>query len=271
MTNQKRIISYFNRMKKSLKILLIIIMATEVLLLYPQSVPTYKIRSIPTEKRVKDLLQRMTPEEKFWQLFCVAESWDMKKDRYLHGAFGFEGGEADGKAEGQMIALPDDGSAEGVVKKINEAQQFFIEKSRLGIPIIPFGEALHGLCREGATSFPQSIGLAATFDTSLMHRISKAIADETLGCGIRMVLSPVINIADDPRWGRTEETYGEDPWLSSAIGVAFVSEFEKSGIITCPKHFVANSGAGGRDSYPIHFNERLLEEIYFPPFKACIQ
>src|SRR5690606_30426173 len=83
------------------------------------------------------------------------------------------------------------------------------------------------------------------------------------------ILSPVVNIASDVRWGRTEETYGEDPYLSSEMGVAFVSAFEKMGIITTPKHFVANVGDGGRDSYPIHFNERELEEIYFQPFKAC--
>ncbi|MDX1314961.1 MAG: glycoside hydrolase family 3 C-terminal domain-containing protein, partial [Eudoraea sp.] len=78
-----------------------------------------------------------------------------------------------------------------------------------------------------------------------------------------------VNIARDVRWGRTEETYGEDPYLSSRMGVAFVSEFETRGVITTPKHFVANVGAGGRDSYPIHFNERLMEEIYFPAFKSC--
>ena len=236
-----------------------------------QTKEPYKDSTLPIDVRVKDLLGRMTPEEKFWQCFMVAESWELSKERYINGAFGFEGGESEGTAAGQTIALPEDGSALGLARRINTAQRFFKEKTRLGIPVISFGEALHGLCRDGATSFPQAIGLAATFDTSLMHKVSKAIAEETRSCGIRMVLSPVVNIADDPRWGRTEETYGEDPWLSSAMGVAFVSEFEKSGIITDPKHFVANAGSGGRDSYPIHFNERYLEEIFFPPFKACIQ
>ncbi|MEO7984000.1 MAG: glycoside hydrolase family 3 C-terminal domain-containing protein, partial [Bacteroidota bacterium] len=95
--------------------------------------------------------------------------------------------------------------------------------------------------------------------------------DETKERCIRQILSPVINIAADPRWGRTEETYGEDPFLTSAMAVAFVSAFEKKGIITTPKHFIANVGDGGRDSYPIHINERILEEIYFPPFKACFE
>ena len=84
------------------------------------------------------------------------------------------------------------------------------------------------------------------------------------------MLSPVINIASDVRWGRTEETYGEDPFLSSAMAVAFVTPFEKNGVITTPKHFVANVGDGGRDSYPIQYSERLLEETYYPPFEAAI-
>ena len=78
-----------------------------------------------------------------------------------------------------------------------------------------------------------------------------------------------MNVATDVRWGRVEETYGEDPYLSAVMGVAFVREFEKQGVVTTPKHFVANHGDGGRDSYPAHWNERMLEETYFPPFKAC--
>ncbi|HLZ15491.1 MAG TPA: glycoside hydrolase family 3 C-terminal domain-containing protein, partial [Cyclobacteriaceae bacterium] len=87
--------------------------------------------------------------------------------------------------------------------------------------------------------------------------------------GIRQILSPVVNIASDVRWGRVEETYGEDPFLSSRMGSVFVSSFEKMGVITTPKHFLANSGDGGRDSYPIDINERLLEEIHIPPFRSC--
>ena len=154
---------------------------------------------------------------------------------------------------------------------INTIQKYFVEETRLGIPIIPFDEALHGLVRDGATAFPQSIALAATWNTELMSEVAAAIAEETRSRGIRQILSPVVNIARDVRWGRTEETYGEDPYLSSKMGVAFVSEFEKTGVISTPKHFVANVGVGGRDSYPIHYNERLMEEIYFPAFKACFQ
>ena len=119
--------------------------------------------------------------------------------------------------------------------------------------------------------FRQSIALAATWDTSLMNRVATAIAHETKSRGIRQILSPVVNIASDVSWGRVEETYGEDPFLSSEMGVAFVSPFEKMGVVTTPKHFIDNSGDGGRDSYPIDIDERLLDEIYLPPFKACFE
>ena len=117
--------------------------------------------------------------------------------------------------------------------------------------------------------FPNPIGLAATWNTEPVHEVANAIARETGSRGIRQILSPVVNIARDMRWGRVEETYGEDPFLTSKMGVAFVSAFEKRGIITTPKHFVANVGDGGRDSYPIHFNKRLLEEIYFPAIRPA--
>jgi len=124
--------------------------------------------------------------------------------------------------------------------------------------------------REGATMFPQAIALAATWDTALVARAARAIARETKSRGIRQVLSPVINIANDARWGRVEETYGEDPLLTSRMGVAFVGAFESAGVVATPKHFIANVGEGGRDSYPIDLDQRLLDEIYFPPFKAAI-
>lgn len=217
----------------------------------------YRDANLPIDERVDDLLSRMTPEEKFWQLFMLAGSLDGGVERYTDGAFGFQ--------------IRPSGDTAINIAYINMIQRHFVENTRLGIPIISFEEALHGVTQNGATSFPQAIGLAATFDTTLMHRISEAIALECRSRGIRQVLSPVVNIATDVRWGRVEETYGEDPYLSSEMGVAFVSEFGKLGIITTPKHLVANVGDGGRDSYPIHINERLLREIHLPPFEACIQ
>ncbi|HRX11694.1 MAG TPA: glycoside hydrolase family 3 N-terminal domain-containing protein, partial [Draconibacterium sp.] len=254
-------------MKKNILTLFIFVLIFQV------KAQPYKDSKLPVDERVKDLLSRMTPEEKFWQMFMIPGDLGKDKEKYKTGIFGFQVGTVGQNAEaaGQMLNYAAGASAKETAEKVNQMQRFFIEESRLGIPIIPFDEALHGLVRRGATAFPQSIALAATWNTELMHQVSKAIATECKTRGIRQILSPVVNIASDVRWGRTEETYGEDPFLSSEMGVAFVSEFEKMGVITTPKHYLANVGDGGRDSYPIHWNERLLREIYLPPFEACFK
>lgn len=234
--------------------------------------PDYKNPALPVEARVNDLLGRMSLEEKFGQLFMVAGDLSDGKEKFRHGIFGLQpsaGGKTKAEAE-QLLQQALASGARQSVRKANAIQRYFVEETRLGIPVIIFGEALHGLTENEATAYPQAIGLAATWDTALMRKVAFAIASEARSRGIRQVLSPVINIARDVRWGRTEETYGEDPFLTASMAVAYVSSFEKTGIITTPKHFVANVGDGGRDSYPIHFSERLMEEIYFPAFKACI-
>ncbi len=221
----------------------------------------YRDASKPVAERVRDLLGRMTLEEKFWQLFMIPGDLDDPSNDYSHGVFGLQISPARDTTD----------PARAHAKRINDIQRYFVERTRLGIPIIPFEEAVHGLVRPGATAFPQAIGLAATWDTALMTRVATAIASETRSRGIRQVLSPVVNIANDPRWGRVEETYGEDPLLSSRMAVSFVSAFERAGVVATPKHFVANFGDGGRDSYPIDFDARLLDEMYFPPFLAAIK
>jgi len=223
----------------------------------PAGPPVYQDRAAAIEARVKDLLGRMTPEEKFWQLFMLPDDLDKGPERYKDGVFGLQTARRSG---------PEEAAA-----KFNAIQKYFLERTRLGIPIIPFEEALHGLVGEGATVFPQAIGLAATFDPDLVGRVAAAVARECRSRGIRQVLSPVVNVATDVRWGRTEETYGEDPFLSSAMGAAFVSAFETKGVIATPKHFVANVGEGGRDSYPIELNERRLREVLLPPFERAVR
>ncbi len=243
------------------------------LLLEPSFAQVYKDKNAPIEARVSDLISRMTPEEKFWQLFMIPGDLSIGKEKLMNGIFGFqisaEGKTAD--ATQQMLNYAPGANAAETAIKINEIQKFFLTETRLGIPIIPFDEALHGLVRQGATSFPQSIGLAATFDIPLMHRVAAAIAAECQTRGLRQILSPVINMATDVRWGRVEESYGEDPYLTSEMAVAYISEFEKIGVITTPKHLIVNVGDGGRDSYPIHLNERYLREIHLPPFDAAIK
>lgn len=229
--------------------------------------PPYRDAALPIDARVRDLLARMTLDEKFWQLFMIPGDLDSAANDYSHGVFGLQIDTGRGE---DAASRPAAGRARAHAERINAIQRFFVERTRLSIPIIPFDEAVHGLAREGATMFPAAIGLAATWDPPLMSRVADAIATETRTRGIRDVLSPVVNIADDVRWGRVEETYGEDPVLASAMARAFVGTFERAGVVTTPKHFVANVGEGGRDSYPIDYSERRLEERYFPPFQAAL-
>ncbi|MDH7460469.1 glycoside hydrolase family 3 N-terminal domain-containing protein [Chitinophagaceae bacterium 26-R-25] len=238
-----------------------------------QPLPDYKKADLPIEIRVKDLLQRMTPEEKFWQLFMIPGDLGDSPAQYKNGIFGLQVNTVQQQhgAAAQIMNYSAGQTARQTLEKINHIQQYFVEQTRLGIPIIAFDEALHGLVRSEATAFPQAIALAATWDTTLMRHVAAAIAKETKARGIRQILSPVVNLATDVRWGRVEETYGEDPFLTSAMGVAFIKEFEQRGVVTTPKHFAVNHGDGGRDSYPIHYNERLLDELYLVPFKAVVQ
>ncbi len=248
--------SKYSKQNSTFQIGLIFAISLVVFFPHHSVAQTYRDSTATIEYRVNDLLTRMTPEEKFWQLFMLAGEIDNDPARFNDGVFGLQ--------------INSDLDFTASVNRLNLVQHHFVENTRLGIPIIFFAEALHGLTQKNATIFPQAIGLAATFDTSLMHEISRSIAEQCRNQGIRQVLSPVINIATDVRWGRTEETYGEDPFLSSRMGVAFVSEFERNGIIATPKHFIANVGEGGRDSYPIDIGERSLRETHLPPFEACI-
>ncbi len=225
----------------------------------------YRDRTRPIDARVRDLLGRMTLEEKFWQLYMSPGDLDDPAHDYSHGAFGLQIGIGSAPlASGSNLARIH-------AERINAIQRYFVEKTRLGIPILPFEEAVHGLARDGAIVYPAAIGLAATWDTSLMSVVAKSIAQESRARGIRDVLSPVINIATDVRWGRVEETYGEDPFLTTAMARAFVAQFDSARIIATPKHFIANVGEGGRDSYPIDISRRLLEELHFPPFRSLIR
>jgi beta-glucosidase len=237
-----------------------------------QDMNSYQNPSWPVEKRVADLMARMSPEEKFRQLFMVAGDLGVDSSLFLEGLFGFQINTTPAVgASDQILNYSAGPNAKKTLNKINGIQRFFVKETRLGIPMIAFDEALHGLVRKDATSFPQSIALAAMFDTTLMRKVSMAIGKETKARGLRMVLSPVLNLATDVRWGRVEETYGEDPLITSLYGRVYVSSMENMGIITTPKHFVLNHGDGGRDSYPAFASARLLNEFYFKPFRDVVQ
>lgn len=237
-----------------------------------QDRPPYRDAALSADARARDLLGRMTLQEKFWQLYMSPGSLDDSTHDYSHGSFGLQIRLPESSE--QRSAISDQVTAALVrthTERINAIQSYFVGKTRLGIPIIPFEEALHGLMAPGATVFPQAIGLAATWDTALANRVALAAAREARSRGIRQALSPVVNIATDVRWGRVEETYGEDPFLTTLFGDVFVRAFERGGVIATPKHFVANVGDGGRDSYPIDLSVRQLEELHFPPFASAVK
>jgi beta-glucosidase len=154
---------------------------------------------------------------------------------------------------------------------INDDSREALKASRLGIPVLQHGEALHGALWGNTTCFPQSISMAATFDDGFYYRVSEAIAKETKAVGVRQVYSPVVNISRDPRWGRTEEGYGEDVHLNSRMGVAYTKALETNGVVASPKHYVDNYGDGGHESYASNVSWRTLREVFLEPFRACIE
>ncbi len=210
----------------------------------------YEDPSRPVEERVEDLLSRMTLEEKLEQLRSSFKP------------------EAVGNLSIVLRNLPPKEAAQ----LANEIQAKLIEGTRLGIPAIIHDECLHGCMAKYSTQFPQAIALAATWDPDLVYRVAKAIAREARARGIHQCLAPVVNLARDVRAGRTEETYGEDPYLASAIAAAYCRALREESVIATPKHFVANFEAdGGRDSHEAHFSERILREVFLPPFRACVK
>src|SRR5579863_6653380 len=223
----------------------------------------YLDTSQPVAIRVEDLIQRMSPEEKIKQLesqLLFLPNYARDRDYSL------------GHTRNIAHFLHENGpvSAGSCAAAINEDMQRSIAANRFGIPVLQHGEALHGAQWGMATVFPQCIGMAASFDDSLVYEVGKAVASELRAVGVRQVYAPVINIARDPRWGRMEETFGEDVHLTSRMGVAYTKALQQGGIISTLKHFVDNYGAGGHDSYASETSWRPLRENYLEPFRACV-
>lgn len=254
-------------------------------------VPLYKNPAAPPGKRVKDLLGRMTVEEKASQMMCV---WQEKKTKLLdeRGNFDFEKARASfkkGIAIGQVGRPSDAGSpptepwkgknAREMAELTNAIQKFFIEHSRLGIPVFFHEECLHGHAAQDGTSFPQPIALAATFNPDLIEQLFTMTAAETRARGAHQALTPVVDVARDPRWGRVEETYGEDPFLVSQMGIAAVRGFQGDGqfknknrLIATLKHFAAHGQPeSGMNCAPVNVSERLLRETFLFTFRQAIQ
>jgi len=216
----------------------------------------YKNHLLSVDKRVDDLMKRMTLEEKVAQLqtsMTLTQVSDIPNIGLgcLTGVF--------------SSLFPTE-----AVMKYNEIQKGFVEKTRLGIPVLYHGEAVFGLAANGCTAYPQPLAQAATFNLDLHKMMAEAISQEVMSRGHRQVLSPTINVAYDPRWGRTHETYGEDPYLVSLMGLTFIQPIEQAGIVCTPKHFAANIGHNGQFGDAVYFSERFLREVEFPPFKTAV-
>jgi beta-glucosidase len=244
----------------------------------------YKNPGLPIEQRVADLLSRMTLEEKAAQMAGV---WQGKSTTLVDekGNFDLEKAKAHYKDEyglGQVGRPSDAGggrNAREQAELTNAIQKFFIENSRLGIPVIFHEECLHGQAAPDGTSFPQPIGLGATFNPDLVRKLFEMTAEEARVRGTHQALTPVVDVAREPRWGRVEETYGEDPYLVSRLGIAAVQGFQGDGtfkdkkhIIATLKHFAAHGQPeSGTNCAPVNVSERVLREVFLHPFKEAIQ
>src|SRR5215510_7544005 len=246
--------------------------------------PRYLNRQLSPDKRVKDLLARMTLEEKAAQMMCV---WQQKADVLVDSKGKFDLQKArrhfkKGLSLGQ-VGRPSDAAggrnARETAELTNDIQRFFLEESRLGIPVIFHEECLHGHAAIDATSFPQPIGLAATFDPELVERVFTRTAEEARVRGTHQALTPVVDVARDPRWGRVEETFGEDPYLVSRMGIAAVHGFQgdagfrdKKRVIATLKHFAAHGQPeSGTNCAPVNVSMRVLREVFLSTFKEAIQ
>ena len=253
-------------MKYSVKLLVIAAMAALAIQGCSDKDGKYKYQdsSLPVEKRVEDLLGRMSVEEKVDQIsaqLLFPDEWD--KRNY-----------AKGHVRNPGHFLPDAGrnaDPKSAAEVINEDTRLSIEANRWGIPVLQHGEALHGAQSCYATCFPNSIGMAATFDDDLYYRVGQVVAEELRAVGVRQVYAPVVNITRDQRWGRTQESYGEDVLMNSVMGVAYTKALEEGGVVASPKHFVDNYGEGGHDSFASTTSWRVLREVYLEPFRACVQ
>jgi beta-glucosidase len=244
----------------------------------------YRNSVLPAAKRVKDLLSRMTLEEKAAQMMCV---WQRKSETLVDADGNFDLRKAksafqDGRGLGQVGRPSDAGKgqdARRMAELTNAIQRFFIENTRLGIPVIFHEECLHGHAAPDATSFPQPIALGATFNPDLAESLFTMTAWEARLRGTHQALTPVVDVARDPRWGRVEETYGEDPYLVSRMGVAAVRGFQgdatfrdKKRVIATLKHFAAHGQPeSGINCAPANVSMRVLRETFLYTFKEAIQ
>ena len=256
--------------------------------------PLYKQAGAAVEARVDDLLSRMTLDEKVAQLTCI---W-IGKNVVQNGRGDFDAARAtQALPHGVgMLARPSDrkgvdnanaGADAAIANRtagetaayVNAAQRWAVERTRLGIPLFMHEESLHGYAARDATCFPQAIGLASSFDPALIERVFSVCAREMRARGANLALAPVVDVCRDPRWGRVEETFGEDPYLMGVLGKAAVTGFSGTERRLAPGKVMATlkhmTGHGqperGINTAPAQISERVLREVFFPPFEKIIR
>src|SRR5271168_1411539 len=253
--------------------------------------PVYKDRAAPVEARVEDLLARMTLDEKVAQMLSI---WDAKSEifdanleldpakmalKYPNGIGQFaRPSDATGPSSPRVVPGRD---IRATIRLVNALQNYAASHTRLGIPILFHEEGLHGYAARGATSFPQAIGLASSWDPALVRAVNVITAREIRARGVSLALTPVVDVARDPRWGRIEETFGEDPYLVGEMGVAAVEGLQGEGkartlspgkVFATLKHLTGHGQPeSGTNVGPAPYSERTLREFFFPPFEAVIR
>ena len=242
----------------------------------------YQDAKRPIEERVADLLSRMTDEEKVAQMDMIR---GVELATQVHPAHfcsvdpdsDYHWDRVDASIGEKGIGFVHDVYSSARV--LNLLQKYFVEKTRLGIPCIFTGEALHGISYPGATSFPMPIALGATFDPETTHAVGHAIGKETRTLGITEILAPNLDLAREVRWGRIEETFGEDTYLSSQMAYAIITgeqnhgDMTRDAAIACePKHYLGHGvPEGGTNCAPLHAGVREVETYYLPVFEAGIK
>ncbi len=222
------------------------------------TLPVYKDKNAPIEKRVEDLLSRMTLEEKVDQM----QNKPAGKLDEIEKIF-------QGKSYGTTHEMGM--TAKDCADMYYELQKYMLQKTRLGIPLLPAAEGIEGILQNNCTIFPHALAQGSTFNPTLIQRMTSAAGEEARAIGIRQVLSPVFDIARDLRWGRIEETYGEDPFLIAEMGIGFVKGYQSKNVNCMPKHFVAHgTPTGGLNCAYVSGGERELRSMYLYPFKRVI-
>jgi beta-glucosidase len=236
--------------------------------------PAYRDASVSIEARVRDLLARMDLDEKLAQLGGVWARALLDGERFSEST----AKETLALGIGHVTRLAGSGllAPGACAERANEIQRFLRTSTRLGIPAILHEESCAGFTARGATCFPQAIGLASTFEPDLIQELADVIRLQMRAVGARQTLAPVLDVARDPRWGRTEETFGEDPYLVGRMGVAYVrgiqGEALREGVVATGKHFIGyGASEGGLNWAPAPLPRRELLERFAPPFEAAIR